>query len=132
MKIKVLTMALLAVPLTVALTGCMVVVDGDKSSKASEHRGESWQASEERNRRNISMLTHGQSAQEVMNSMGEPDFDENLRIENTQYRVLYYRTQRVTSDGMTSKDECTPIVFRDNELYGWGENQLKVLLSSTD
>ncbi|MCC5879423.1 MAG: DUF3192 domain-containing protein [Idiomarina sp.] len=132
MNTKTLSMALLAVPLAMSLTACMVVVDGNKSSSAREQRQESWQAIEERNRRNIATLSHGQSAQTVLETMGEADFDENIRINETQYRVLYYRTQRVKADGMTTKDECTPIVFRDDELYGWGENQLKVLLSPAD
>jgi hypothetical protein len=34
---------------------------------------------------------------------------------------LFYRTQRKHSDGETTRDETTPLVFRDNRLIGWGD-----------
>lgn len=132
MSSNTLKTVLLTLTIATGLSGCMVVVDSDKSSNTERQSKSDWQSEEDLNRRNIAGLTHGQSAIDVINAMGDADFDENIRIEDAQYRVLYYRTHRVKSDGKTTKDECTPIVFRNDELYGWGENQLKVLLSSAN
>jgi len=33
---------------------------------------------------------------------------------------LFYRTRRTEADGETSRDETTPLVFKNNELVGWG------------
>lgn len=132
MNTNTLKAALLTLPLAIGLSGCVLVVDGNKSSKETRQSQQSWEKEQERNLRHIATLSHGQSVSEVISKMGDANFDENIRIDETQYRVLYYRTHHVKSDGKTTKDECTPIVFRDGELYGWGENQLKVLLSSAD
>jgi hypothetical protein len=43
-------------------------------------------------------------------------------------QVLYYRTRRVDDDGITTKNECTPLVFINNELVGWGELSLSKYL----
>nr|WP_238946885.1 DUF3192 domain-containing protein [Seongchinamella unica] len=34
-------------------------------------------------------------------------------------RVLFYRTERNKSDGATSRDETTLLVFRNDRLAGW-------------
>ncbi|RUO32050.1 hypothetical protein CWE12_03420 [Aliidiomarina sedimenti] len=127
---SLLAMTLL-VPLALSASACVVVVDGDKSSENSRSQSD-WERQESRNRQALNELHTQQPMAEVIERMGNPDFDEQLRIGERSYRVLYYRTQRVESDGMTTKDECTPIVFERGELYGWGENQLKVLLSSSN
>lgn len=109
------------------LSACMIVVDKDSSSS---YQSESWEVKERQNRQHIATLSEGRVLNDVVTLMGAPDFDENLRLDNGQYRVLYYRTQRVTADGKTTKDECTPLVFEQDTLIGWGHNQLNVLLQS--
>jgi len=32
-----------------------------------------------------------------------------------EYRVLYYRTQRLHADGDTTKDETTPLIFKNEK-----------------
>lgn len=103
------------------LTGCIVVVDGDKrveNQSTTEQR-------EESNRTAIANLDLGSSPAVVLNKMGTPDFDERMNNGDVEYRVLYYRTQRVKGDGMTTKDECTPLVFANGALIGWGEGKLE-------
>lgn len=106
------------------LSGCMVVVDGDKESR---HNQSEWESREADNRDAIAQLDLGMSSERVLNKMGTPDFDEQLILNDKRYRVLYYRTQRVTGDGKTTRDECTPLVFADGNLQGWGESQLRVI-----
>lgn len=107
------------------LSGCMVVVDGDKENRRSNQS--EWESREADNRDAIAQLDQGVSIERVLNKMGTPDFDEQLMLNDTRYRVLYYRTQRVTGDGKTTRDECTPLVFSDGDLQGWGESQLRMI-----
>lgn len=108
-----------------ALSGCMVVVDGDKH-RGGESQSE-WESRQSENRDHIADLELGNSLDRVLNTMGTPDFDEQLMVDDTRYRVLYYRTQWVKGDGRTTRDECTPLVFADGELQGWGESKLRMI-----
>jgi hypothetical protein len=45
-------------------------------------------------------------------------------MDGATYQVLYYRTHRTHSDGETTKDETTPLVFKDSALIGWGMDAL--------
>lgn len=112
------------------LSGCMIVVDGDKRSSSSSRP--SFEQREEDNRAAISKLSIGTSPNDVIRVMGTPDFDEQLRRDDTQYRVLYYRTQRVKADGITTKDECTPLVFANGELLGWGNTKLAMVENTSE
>lgn len=128
MKNRLILLAV--VPAIFALNACMVVVDGDKRGRSTQ--GSSWERIEQANRDAIARLDIGRSLNSVLSDMGTPEFDEKLALTSGAYRVLYYRTHRVASDGMTTRDECTPLVFRDGELIGWGESQVKVLLLPAD
>lgn len=109
------------------LSGCMVVVDGDKH-KGGRSQAD-WESRQAENRDAIAQLELGTSVNQVLNKMGSPAFDEQLMLNDTRYRVLYYRTQRVAGDGRTTRDECTPLVFADGELEGWGESKLRIIES---
>ncbi|PKL94995.1 MAG: hypothetical protein CVV18_07155, partial [Gammaproteobacteria bacterium HGW-Gammaproteobacteria-8] len=54
----------------------------------------------------------------------EPAFSEAFTIDGVAHRVLFYRTQRVEGDGVTTRDETTPLVFVEGRLAGWGETAL--------
>ncbi len=106
------------------LSGCVVVVDGDKRVTNKRTPIEQIEAD---NRAAIAKLSIGESPSSVLSAMGTPDFDERLSKGDTDYRILYYRTQRVKADGMTTKDECTPLVFANGELLGWGQSKLALI-----
>ena len=74
------------------------------------------------NRKHISNLETGMSYESVLRKMGVADFNELYEKQDGTYRVLFYRTQRTMGDGITTKDECTPIVFKDSGLVGWGDS----------
>ena len=56
----------------------------------------------------------------VIQSLGSPDITEAKQVSDINYQVMFYRTQHQTSDGITTKDECTPILFKNGELIAWG------------
>ena len=113
---KALLVTALVVPLS--LTGCVVSVGGD--GDGSYHSG--WEDREHKNRRKISNLVLDMSIQNVKDSMGTPDFNELHQKGDTKVQVLYYRTHRRAGDGVTTKDECTPLVFENGALVGWGDS----------
>ncbi|RUO39113.1 hypothetical protein CWE22_10140 [Pseudidiomarina aestuarii] len=110
----------LAAALVAALTlqGCIVVADGDGSYSYSS---DDWQKQERENRKVIASLDEGATINYIENRLGTPNFSELWTVDGDKYRVLYYRTHRVDSDGETSKDECTPLVFVNGSLVGTGE-----------
>jgi hypothetical protein len=114
---------LLVVALTsVLLSGCVIAIDDD-----NDNRHTSWGQIEKENRQKISDLSAGTDIAYVRNAMGTPDFDELLIKDEKQYRILFYRTQRTKGDGHTTKDECTPILFVDNKLVGFGQTALDAI-----
>ncbi|MGL5359170.1 MAG: DUF3192 domain-containing protein [Shewanella sp.] len=110
---------------SLGLSGCVVNV-GDGEAASVEHG--SWQRQQEQNRSYLTKLSLGMSKEQVMTLMGTPELSESYIQQTAQVGaapkevlVLFYRTQRQHEDGKTTKDECTPIVFRNNALVGWGE-----------
>lgn len=105
------------------LTGCVISVDGD-----GEHNYQAdWQDTEQKNRRIIAKLEPLLTTKVVTDMMGTPDFSEYYQDEGEKFLVLYYRTQRVEGDGVTTKDECTPLVFKNSQLVGWGDTAYRLM-----
>lgn len=119
MKKQLILIAALASPLF--LSGCVISV-GDGGS--GSYYGSDWQKREQNNRKHIAKLETGMRYQDVTRKMGVADFNELVETDGKQKRILFYRTQRSTEDGITSKDECTPLVFEDGVLVGWGDSAL--------
>lgn len=108
---------LLAFSAPVVLSGCVISVDGNDRNHASE-----WEEREQNNRKHISNLQQGAAFEAIARKMGVADFSEMHQKDDGVYRVLYYRTQRTMDDGVTTKDECTPLVFKNGALVGWGDS----------
>ena len=62
-------------------------------------------------------LTHAQ----IIDILGGPDISEAKMSGADKIQVMYYRTQHKRADGITSQDECTPLLFKNNELVALGE-----------
>jgi hypothetical protein len=108
---------LLALPIVLlSLTGC-VIVSGEHGWNSGD-----WQDEQRENRRVISTLEIGMERGDVVSRLGTPSFSEAYSREGDEYRVLYFRTQHRHSDGETSRDETTPLVFRNDTLIGWGDD----------
>ena len=105
-----------AVIATTLLTGCVIVTDRDDWDDSDD-----WRNRQETNREYIADLALGLSINDVRADLGSPDLSEAYREGNDNIVVLRYRTQHESSDGETTRDETTPLVFVNGELKGWGE-----------
>jgi hypothetical protein len=103
----------IAALLASTLTGC-IYVNGEHISTSD------WQSEQKVNRETISQLALGTTAETVIQQLGSPTDSEAFLDGSTEVRVLFYRTRRTEADGDTSRDETTPLVFKNNELVGWG------------
>lgn len=105
---------------TFALQSCIVNVHGE----GWEEEATNWRHTQKRNRRHIEQLTLGQSRADIVNVMGKADIVESFKRAGSVYTVAYYRTDHRHSDGDTTKDETTPLVFIDDQLVGWGASAI--------
>ena len=111
-----------AAVLVSSLTGCVVVDRSHHGSSSSD-----WQERQQQNRETITTLDIGMQYGATRALFSSPDFSETFQSDNKTYKILYYRTHSKHSDGETSKDECTPLVFENGVLIGWGEHAVQSL-----
>lgn len=69
-----------------------------------------------RNIENSKQLRVGMPKNRVLEIMGEPLTEEEYNTPD----VWYYYIQTVWVDGLTTRDECMPIVFEEGKVVGWG------------
>lgn len=113
----------ICVLLTLVLSGCVISVRDD-GMDAGWHDEEDWRQRQERNQQALAYLELGRSVGSVTDELGPADLTESFVREGQTYRVLFYRTHRMHSDGRTTRDETVPLVFVDGELVGWGDSAL--------
>jgi hypothetical protein len=113
---------------TVLLSGCVISIDDNYEDGYNVSSAANWEKHEAKNRQFIADARPGMSKSAVVDKLGSADFNEMVSDEGDAVQVLYYRTQRVDDDGITTKNECTPLVFINNELVGWGELSLSKYL----
>jgi hypothetical protein len=114
---KIILVLLVAMPLSLALSGCVVKINDDGIDHAF------GSDSEERtylNRKKIAKVLLNSSLADIQKNIGVADFSEVYSDNEATVRVLYYRTQRVHKDGLTTKDECTYLKFIDGKLVETG------------
>ena len=113
---KTLFIILISTLLFSALSGCVIV--------AGEHDGnnDNWRSEQRDNRELISNLKLNITRSVVFDQLGVPSYSDAFAKGSDEYRILYYRTQHTKSDGETTKDETTPLVFKNNKLVGWGHH----------
>ena len=104
--------------ISVSLSGCLIVA-GDRDWNNGD-----WEDKQTQNRQAISNLTLQMTRTQVIERLGIASFSEAFVNKGNEYQILYYRTQRTKSDGETTKDETTPLVFEKNKLIGWGNEAL--------
>ncbi|WP_051202056.1 DUF3192 domain-containing protein [Ferrimonas senticii] len=82
-----------------------------------------WEQRQQRNAELISRLEYGKSNLEIMDQLGSADFTEaHTDQDGNQWLLLRYRTQHRRSDGLTSHDETTPLLFKNGKLVEWGQS----------
>ncbi|MCW8831999.1 MAG: DUF3192 domain-containing protein [Colwellia sp.] len=114
---KSLLALLVAAPLTLTLSGCVISVndDGVEHSFGSSHEDRSY-----KNRKKLESVQLSSSFADIQEKLGVSDFSEAYTVDDKTVRVLYYRTQRKHKDGLTTKDECTFLEFVNGELVQTG------------
>jgi hypothetical protein len=81
-----------------------------------------WKDREEYNKVQVSKLELGLNKQAILDLLGSPDISEAKRIGEKELQVLFYRTQHKQADGITTADECTPLLFVNGQLIAWGDS----------
>jgi hypothetical protein len=107
-----------------SLSGCVVAVGNDRSDEDNWDKTKKTQV---HNQTYINQLQTGATLASVRNSLGNPDFSENFQKNGETTEVLFYRTHRAHGDGMTTKDECTALIFKQGLLVGWGDKAYQQL-----
>lgn len=111
---KNLIRIIISAGLVSSLSACVIAFgDGDGRSD--------WRDTERRNMNRIEELHMGAELGAVRGKLGEPQFVEAFAGKDGDYKVLFYRTQHAHSDGETTRDETTPVVFRNGVLIGYGK-----------
>lgn len=78
-----------------------------------------------RNNGNIMNLRISMTQDEVVKIMGIPTASESYEaVGGERVSILYYRTEDKSTTATTVKDECTPFVFINGKLTGWGDRLL--------
>ena len=88
-----------------------------------------WKDREEFNKVQIGKLDLGISRQAIIDLMGSPDISEAKKSGDQKIQVMFYRTQHMESDGITTADECTPLLFEDDVLIAWGDGVYQSFLA---
>lgn len=114
---KALLVLLVALPLASTLTGCVISVNDGEVDHS--FMGDSEDRSYE-NRKKIAQVQLGSSFVDIQEKLGVADFSEAYTHNEQTVRVLYYRSQRMHKDGLTTKDECTYLEFINGELTQTG------------
>ena len=114
---------ILASAMAMGLSGC-VIVAGDHDEFDRSYSRSDWEDIERQNRQSIAQLKIGEGYDSILTRFGEASFTEAFQMGDATYQVLFYRTHRIHSDGDTTKDETTPLVFKERSLIGWGNEAL--------
>lgn len=110
---KALSRLVLVGLVATTFSGC-IYINGEKVDTSD------WKESQEINREAIGRLDLGLSTQAVKDQLGTPNETEAFMLDGEEVRVLFYRTSRQQADGKTTRDETTPLVFKNDQLIGWG------------
>lgn len=81
-----------------------------------------WEEREDYNRNFLTQVQLNKfNFEEALEKLGSPDITEAKRIDNDYYQVTFYRTNHVKSDGITTQEECTALLFKNNILLASGK-----------
>jgi len=119
MNKKIITRALLGI----AIYGIFVVLVILFYDDSPENM--MWEDRETYNRQFIAKLQLEQfTFEQAITELGSPDITEARKVGNDKFQVMFYRTQHVKSDGITTQDECTFLLFVNGVLeeIGLGKN----------
>ena len=119
MNKKVIFYILMALAVYGVFVGLVVTFYDDSPSNMK------WDDRESYNRQFIAKLQLEEfTFDQAIEQLGSPDITEAKKIDSNKYQVMFYRTQHVKSDGITTQEECTFLLFVDGILkeIGLGSN----------
>ncbi|MBQ4810647.1 hypothetical protein A7985_09380 [Pseudoalteromonas luteoviolacea] len=81
-----------------------------------------WKDREAFNKRFISKLKPNAEMEldTVLDNLGSPDLTYVKSDDQDVYQIVFYRTQLMKPDGITTQDECTGMLFKNGQLVLWG------------
>jgi len=81
-----------------------------------------WTDREAYNRKFINTLKPNSTVNQdqIRTKLGGPDITEAYQLGTDLYQLVYYRTQRDISDGITTKAECTALLYLNRQLIAVG------------
>ncbi len=117
MNKKVIIRILLALAAYGVFVGLVVTFYDDSPDKME------WKDRESYNRQFIAKIKLEQfTFEEALEQLGSPDITEAIKVESDDFQVMFYRTHHVKSDGITTIEECTALLFKDGTLTGIGKS----------
>ncbi|WP_076412648.1 DUF3192 domain-containing protein [Shewanella sp. UCD-KL12] len=90
-----------------------------------------WEDRQVFNNSKLADLTIGLNISDIKLLMGKADFSEAKITGDDALQVLFYRTHHAKSDGETTRDECTPLLFKNQKLIAWGADTYDQYLSAS-
>ncbi|PCI59572.1 MAG: hypothetical protein COB35_10975 [Gammaproteobacteria bacterium] len=85
-----------------------------------------WEDRESFNKQYVSKVKLDQlTFDKVILDLGSPDITEAKKVDSNQYQLTYYRTQHVKSDGITTEEECTALLFKNSILNAVGRSAIE-------
>jgi hypothetical protein len=82
-----------------------------------------WGDRESYNKQYIGKLTLEKfNFDQAIEELGSPDITEAKKVDKNSFQVMFYRTQHMKSDGFTTQDECTALLFRNGLLIAIGNS----------
>ncbi len=81
----------------------------------------------QQNTQNVKKLKLGMTKKQVLAIMGEPLIDEKYNKPN----IWFYYTDWDWADCARTEEECTPLVFENGVLIGWGRAYYRNYIHST-
>lgn len=119
MNKKIITRILLALSAYAVFVALVVTFYDDSPDKMK------WSDREAYNRQFIAKIQLERfTFEQALEQLGSPDITEARKVANDNFQVMFYRTQHVKSDGMTTQNECTFLFFVNGVLkeIGLGNN----------
>ena len=87
-----------------------------------------WEDRETYNRQFIAKIKlEAFTFDQALAELGSPDITEAIKVTENNFQVMFYRTQHMKSDGITTQSECTFLLFVNGVLkeIGLGDNYPK-------
>lgn len=112
---KVIIRILLALAVYGVFVGLVVSFYDDSPAKMQ------WEDREAYNRQFIAkLILENYNFDQALQELGSPDITEAKIVGEKRYQVSFYRTQHIKSDGITTQDECTALLFENGILTAIG------------